>query len=79
VLDANVPHCSLVTEHAFEFRGLAALPCGCVAADYFARLLSLDLAAVEAKGAPHCTVGHHASGSLLAPDEHGRGTAASWV
>ena len=34
----------------FEFRGLEALPCGCVVADYVAKLLSLDVAAVEAKG-----------------------------
>ena len=62
----------------FEFRGLEALPCGCVAADYVARLLSLDVAAVEAKGS-HCTVGHHASGSLLTLDTEGSRTAASWV
>lgn len=62
----------------FEFCGLEALPCGCVAADYVATLLSLDVAAVEVKG-PHCTVGHHTRGSLLTPDEQGSGTAASWV
>ena len=45
----------------FEFRGLEALPCGCVVADYVATLLSLDVAAVEAKG-PHCTVRHHGRG-----------------
>ena len=39
----------------FEFRGLEALPCRCVVADYVETLLSLDVAAVEAKG-PHCTV-----------------------
>ena len=62
----------------FEFRGLEALPCGCVAADYVARLLSLDVAAVEAKG-PHCTVGHHSSGALLTSAEQGRGVATSWA
>ncbi len=62
----------------FEFRGLEALPCGCVAADYVARLLSLDVAAVEVKG-PHCIVGHHTRGSLLTSAEQGSGTAASWV
>lgn len=62
----------------FEFCGLEALPCGCVAADYVATLLSLDVAAVEVKG-PNCTVGHHTPGSLLTPDEQGSGTAASWV
>ena len=62
----------------FEFRGFEALPCGCVAADYVANLLSLDVAAVEVKG-PHCTMGHHARGSLLTPDELGSGAAASWI
>ena len=52
----------------FELRDLEALPCGCVAADYVARLLSLDVVAVEAKG-PHCTVRGHANGALLAPGE----------
>ena len=73
------PHTARSSPHMFfEFRGLEALPCGCVAADYVATLLSLGVAAVEAKG-PHCTVGHHARGSLLMPDERGSGTAASWV
>ena len=62
----------------FEFRGLEALPCGCVVADYVATLLSLDVAAVEAKG-PHCTVQHHGRGSLLSPDELGSRAAAGWV
>ena len=62
----------------FEFRDLEALPCGCVVADYVATLLSLDVAAVEAKG-PHCTVRHHGRGSLLTPDELGSGAAATWV
>ena len=52
----------------FEFRYLEALPCGCVAADYGARFLALDVVAVEAKG-PHCMTRHHMSGSLLGPDE----------
>ena len=73
------PHAAHSSQHMlFEFRGLEALPCGCVVADYVATLLSLDVAAVEVKG-PHCTVGHHARGSLLTPDEQGSGTAASWV
>ena len=62
----------------FEFRGLEALPCGCVVADYVARLLSLDVVAVEAKG-PYCKVGHHARGSLLTPQELGSRVAACWV
>ncbi len=73
------PHTAHSPPHMlFEFRGLEALPCGCVAADYVARLLSLDVAAVEAKG-PHCTVRHHARGSLLTAEEHGSGAAAFWV
>ena len=36
----------------FEFRGLEALPCGCVVADYVATLLSLDVAAVRGERAP---------------------------
>ena len=62
----------------FAFRDLEALPCGCVVADYVATLFSLDVGAVEAKG-PHCTVRHHAHGSLLMPDELGSGATASWV
>ena len=62
----------------FAFRDLKALPCGCVVAGYVATLFSLDVAAVEAKG-PHCTVQHHARGSLLMPDELGNGATASWV
>ena len=62
----------------FAFRGLEALPCGCVVAGYVATLLSLDVAAVEAKG-PHCTVRHHARGSLLPPDEMDGGATAPWV
>ena len=62
----------------FEFRGLEALPCGCVVADYVAMLLSLDVAAVEATG-PHCTVRHRGRGSVLPLDELGSGAAAGWV
>ena len=59
----------------FELRVLEVLPGGCVVADYFATLLSLDVAAVEAKG-PHCTVQHHGRGSLLSPEELGSAAAA---
>jgi hypothetical protein len=62
----------------FEFRGWEALPCGCVVADYVATLLSLDVAAVEAKG-PHCTVQHHGRWSLMSPEELGSAAAAGWV
>ena len=62
----------------FAFRELEALPCGCVVADYVAMLLSLDVSAVEAKG-PHCPMRQHARGSLLTPEERGRGATASWV
>ena len=73
------PHTTHSSPHMlFEFRGLEALPCGCVVADYIATLLSLDVVAVEAKG-PHCTVRHHGRGALLTPDELGSGAAAAWV
>ena len=62
----------------FAFRELEGLPCGCVVADYVATLFSLAVAAVEAKG-PHCTVSHHARGSLVAPNELGSAAAAGWV
>ncbi len=60
----------------FEFRALEALPCGCVAVDYVAQTLALDVVALEVKG-PHCTVGHHTNGSLLALDELVGGSGAS--
>lgn len=68
---------SMVPATLFQFSHLEALPCGCVAADYVAHTLSLDVLALEAKG-PHCTVGHHTDGSLLALDtlsEEGSATA----
>ena len=71
------PPCSSA-HRLFAFRDLEALPCGCVVAGYVATLLSLDVVAVEAKG-PHCTVRHHARGSLLTPDELDGGATASWV
>ena len=73
------PHTAHSSPHRlFEFRGLEALPCGCVVADYVAKLLSLGVVAVEAKG-PHCTVRHHGRGALLAPDELCSEAAAAWV
>ena len=48
----------------FELLTLAALPCGCVAADYRAPTLAVDLIALEAKG-PHCTVPDHRAGHVL--------------
>jgi hypothetical protein len=48
----------------FELQMLAALPCGCIAADYRATLLDVDLIALEAKG-PHCTLPGHADGLVL--------------
>ena len=48
----------------FELQTLAALPCGCIAADYRATLLDVDLISLEAKG-PHCTLAGHADGLVL--------------
>ena len=48
----------------FELQMLATLPCGCIAADYRARVLDVDLVALEAKG-PHCTHPDHAAGGVL--------------
>ena len=56
------------TDTLFELREFASLPCGCVAGGYLARSLELDVVALEVKG-PHCTAGHHATGSLLASDD----------
>lgn len=56
----------------FELHTLQALPCGCVAADYRARTLSVDLISLEAKG-PHCILTAHRAGGVLSlcdvPDE----------
>ena len=52
------------TPMPFELQTLTALPCGCVAADYRATLLDIDLIALEAKG-PHCTLPGHADGLVL--------------
>ena len=76
MLTPNIAHSS--PQMLLDFRGLKALPCGCVVAGYVATLLSLGVVAVEAKG-PHCTVRHHGRGLLLTPDELGTGTAAGWV
>ena len=48
----------------FELQMLATLPCGCIAADYRARVLDVDLISLEAKG-PHCTHPEHAAGGVL--------------
>lgn len=52
----------------FELLMLAALPCGCVAADYRASSIDVDLLALEAKG-PHCTMPEHHAGYVLSIDE----------
>ena len=60
----------MVTVHArdpsspFELLMLSSLPCGCVAADYRAPTLAVDLIALEVKG-PHCTVPDHWAGTVL--------------
>ena len=72
------PHTQMSSNALFELRNLEALPCGCIAADYSARLLELDVFALEAKG-PHCTLEHHARGLLLEPDEEGGHMGAAFV
>lgn len=47
---------------------LSTLPCGCVAADYRALTLTVDLVALEAKG-PHCTRPEHRPGHVLSLGE----------
>ena len=48
----------------FELEALESLPCGCVAADYWAASLAVGLMSLEAKG-PHCTLADHAVGRVL--------------
>jgi hypothetical protein len=48
----------------FELQTLAALPCGCIVADYRAHVLDVDLVSLEAKG-PHCMHPGHAAGGVL--------------
>jgi hypothetical protein len=67
---------STVSATLFRFRHFEALPCGCVAADYVAHALALDVLALEAKG-PHCTDGHHTDGTLLALDRLSVGSATA--
>ncbi len=60
----------LRTSTLFEFHALQSLPCGCVAADYRARMLAVDLVALEAKG-PHCTIPAHRTGGILSLEDAG--------
>jgi len=48
----------------FELNALETLPCGCVAADYRARSLAVDLISLEVKG-PYCTFPTHVAGRIL--------------
>ena len=48
----------------FELEALESLPCGCVAADYRARSMSVGVISLEAKG-PHCTLVDHTAGEIL--------------
>ena len=52
----------------FELLMLAALPCGCVTADYRASSMDVDLISLEVKG-PHCTMAEHHAGHVLSIDE----------
>lgn len=52
----------------FELLMLAALPCGCVTADYRASSMDVDLISLEVKG-PHCTMAEHHAGHVLSIDD----------
>jgi hypothetical protein len=48
----------------FELRILTALPCGCVVADYWARVLDVEMFSCEAKG-PHCLLESHRAEDVI--------------
>jgi hypothetical protein len=48
----------------YALDALHALPCGCVAAVYKARLLDVELVSLEARG-PHCVYVQHQMGRVL--------------
>ena len=48
----------------FELRTLTALSCGCVVADFRARMMGVELVSVEAQG-PHCEQANHRPGQVL--------------
>ena len=52
----------------FELLMLAALPCGCVTADYRASSMDVDLISLEVKG-PHCTMAEYHAGHVLSIDD----------
>jgi len=54
----------------FELWTLAALPCGCVVADYRARVLDVELVSIEAKG-PHCHLDRHRAEDVIGLRECG--------
>ena len=48
----------------FELLALESLPCGCVAGDFRAWPMDVEIISIEAKG-PHCTLQGHAIGETL--------------
>ena len=48
----------------FALQTLMALPCGCVAADFRARTLAVELVSLEVKG-PHCILADHLTGGVF--------------
>ena len=48
----------------FELRTLTSLSCGCVVADFHARMMDVELVSVEAQG-PHCDFENHRAGQVL--------------
>ncbi|HVB38791.1 MAG TPA: hypothetical protein VND92_09650, partial [Vicinamibacterales bacterium] len=47
-----------------ELLALESLPCGCVAGDFRARPLDVEIVSIEAKG-PHCLQRTHQVGEML--------------
>ena len=54
----------------FELRTLTALPCGCVVADYRAKVLDVELVSIEAK-VPHCHLDDHRAEDVIGLGECG--------
>jgi hypothetical protein len=48
----------------YAFDTLHALPCGCVAAVYKARMFEVEVLSLEARG-PHCLYAQHQAGRVL--------------
>ena len=58
------------SQSPFELRTIAALPCGCVVADFHAPTIDVELVSIEAKR-PHCDLENHRAGQVLGLGESG--------